>query len=270
MTAQEKLTKKNYEQKVICVGLDSDLTKIPPHLQSSTNPVFEFNKAIIESTSEFAAAYKINFAFYEKDGTKGFEVIEKTISLIPDDLLIIADAKRGDIGNTSKMYASSIYDYFKFDAVTIHPYMGFDSVSPFLEKKGKINFVLALTSNESAKDFEKLKLEDGSFLFQEVIRKVNEWNNNKNCGIVFGATQIEELSENIDLFDNLPVLLPGIGVQGGNIEEIIKVFKANNRLNLLINSSRGIIYKDKSDKFAESAKREVIRLNEVVKNILKL
>ena len=270
MTAQEKLAKKNYEQKVICVGLDSDLNNIPSHLRSSANPVLEFNRAIIESTSESVAAYKINFAFYEKDGAKGFEVIEKTIGLIPDDLLVIADAKRGDIGNTSKMYASSIYDYFKFDAVTIHPYMGFDSVSPFLEKKEKINFVLALTSNESAKDFEKLKLEGGSFLFQEVIKKVKGWNINKNCGIVFGATQIKELSENIGLFDNLPVLLPGVGAQGGSLEEVIKVFKTNNRLNLLINSSRGIIYKDKSHKFAESAKEEVIKLNKVVKNILKL
>ncbi|MGA8264643.1 MAG: orotidine-5'-phosphate decarboxylase [Ignavibacteriaceae bacterium] len=270
MTAQEKLTKKNNEQKVICVGLDSDLNKIPSHLKSSESPILEFNKAIIESTYKFAAAYKVNFAFYEKNGAEGFEVIEKTISLIPDDILIIADAKRGDIGNTSQMYASAVYDYFKCDAVTIHPYMGSDSVNPFLENKGKINFILALTSNKGANDFEKLRLEDGSFLFQNVIKKVKEWNKNKNCGIVFGATQIEELSENVKLFGDLPVLLPGIGAQGGSLEDVIKVFKTNNRLNILINSSRGIIYRDNSNKFAESAKNEIIRLNEIVKNTLKL
>ena len=270
MTAQEKLTKKNSEQKIICVGLDSDFNRIPSHLRSSENPVLDFNKAIIENTCEFAAAYKINFAFYEKDGTKGFEVIEKTIGLIPDDILIIADAKRGDIGNTSQMYASAVYDYFGFDAVTIHPYMGFDSVNPFLENKDKINFILALTSNKGANDFEKLKLEDGAFLYQNVIRKVKEWNTNRNCGIVFGATQIDELYENIKLFGNLPVLLPGVGAQGGSLEDVVKVFKANNRLNLLINSSRGIIYKDNSNKFAESAKNEIIRLNEIVKSNLKL
>ena len=168
------------------------------------------------------------------------------------------------------MYASAVYDYFGFDAVTIHPYMGFDSVNPFLENKDKISFILALTSNKGANDFEKLKLEDGAFLYQNVIRKVKEWNTNRNCGIVFGATQIDELYENIKLFGNLPVLLPGVGAQGGSLEDVVKVFKANNRLNLLINSSRGIIYKDNSNKFAESAKNEIIRLNEIVKSILKL
>lgn len=268
MTAQEKLTNKNNEHKIICVGLDSDINKIPSHLKSTSNPILEFNKAIIENTCEYAAAYKINFAFYEKDGASGFDLIEKTISLIPDDILIIADAKRGDIGNTSQMYAAAVYEYFKCDAVTIHPYMGFDSVNPFLEKKEKLNFILALTSNKGADDFEKLKLEDGSFLYQKVINKVKEWNINKNCGIVFGATQIDELSENIKTFGELPVLLPGVGAQGGSLEDVIKVFKSNNRLNLLINSSRGIIYKDNSNKFAVSAKKEIMKLNELVRNNL--
>ena len=270
MTSQEKLTKKNNKQKVICVGLDSDLYKIPQHLRSKNNAILEFNKAIIDNTFEYAAAYKLNFAFYEKDGAKGFETIEKTIGLIPDDILIIADAKRGDIGNTSHMYSAAIYEYFKFDAVTIHPYMGYDSVNPFIEKKDKLNFILALTSNKGAEDFEKLKLEDGTFLFQKVINKAKEWNINNNCGIVFGATQIEELSENIKLFQELPVLLPGVGAQGGNLEEVINVFKANNRLNLLINSSRGIIYKDGTEEFALSAKKEIIRLNDLVSNVLEM
>ena len=270
MTAQEKLVKKNSEQKVICVGLDSDINKIPSHLRSFANPVLEFNRIIIENTCNYAAAYKINFAFYEKDGAGGFETIEKTIALIPEDIMIIADAKRGDIGNTSQMYASTVYNYFKCDAVTIHPYMGFDSVNPFLENKGKLNFILALTSNKGAEDFEKLKLLDGKMVYQRVIEKIKEWNLNKNCGIVFGATQIEELSANIKLIGDLPVLLPGVGAQGGSLEKVLQVFKANKRLNLLVNSSRGIIYKDNGDKFAESAKNEIIRLNEIVKNILQM
>jgi orotidine-5'-phosphate decarboxylase len=268
MTAQEKLTEKNNGQKLICVGLDSDINKIPPILKSESKPILNFNKAIIEATSNYAAAYKLNFAFYEKAGAKGFDLIEETIRLIPDEVLIIADAKRGDIGNTSQMYASAVYDYFKFDAVTIHPYMGYDSIAPFLEYKDKLNLVLALTSNKGADDFEKLILIDGTFVYQNVIKKVNQWNTSKNCGIVFGATQSEELSKNIKLFNNLPVLLPGVGAQGGDIEEVIKLFKANNRLNLLINSSRGIIYKENSSKFAEAAEKEIIKLNETVKNIL--
>jgi orotidine-5'-phosphate decarboxylase len=267
MTAQEKLTRKNNEQKLICVGLDSDINKIPPVLRSEPKPVLAFNKAIIEATSRYAAAYKLNFAFYEKAGAKGFELIEETIKLIPDDVLVIADAKRGDIGNTSQMYASSVYEYFNCDAVTIHPYMGYDSVAPFLEYKDKLNFVLALTSNNGADDFEKLILRDGTFVYQVVINKVNQWNTSKNCGIVFGATQFEELSQNIKLFNNLPVLVPGVGAQGGDIIEVVKLFKANNRLNLLINSSRGIIYKDNSPKFAEAAENEIIKLNEIVKDI---
>lgn len=270
MTAQDKLKRKNNEGKVICVGLDTDKTKIPRHLLSSSNPVLEFNKAIIESTFEFAAAYKINFAFYEKDGARGFENILQTAELIPDDILIIADAKRGDIGNTSQMYASAVYDHFGCDAITINPYMGYDSVSPFLDRKDKINFMLALTSNHGADDFEKLRLNDGSFLFQKVIEKVKSWNSNKNCGIVFGATQVEELSENFLLFDDLPLLLPGIGAQGGSLEEVLRVFKNNNRLDILINSSRGIIYKDNSEAFSGYARSEIIKLNESVNNILDL
>ncbi len=268
MTAQEKLIKKNSEGKIICVGLDTDKNKIPKHLMSSSNPILEFNKAIIESTSEFAAAYKINFAFYEREGSVGFNNISETIRFIPDDILIIADAKRGDISNTSQMYASAVYDYFRCDAVTINPYMGFDSVNPFLDRKDKINFILALTSNPGADDFEKLRLSDGSFLFQAVIEKVKRWNINQNCGIVFGATKTEELSENFKLFENLPVLFPGVGAQGGSLEEVVKVFRKNSRLNLLINSSRGIIYKDNSKEFAVSAKNEIIRLNRSVKSIL--
>jgi orotidine-5'-phosphate decarboxylase len=268
MTAFEKLRLKNKELKYICVGLDTDINKIPNHLKDMEDPILNFNKEIIESTSEYAAAYKLNFAFYEKLGERGFEILKKTISHIPDTVLIIGDAKRGDIGNTSEMYADSVFNYLKCDAVTLNPYMGEDSLLPFLNKKDKMNFILALTSNPGAQDFEKLKLEGGEFLYQKIISKVKEWNRNKNCGIVFGATQIKELQENIDSFDELPVLLPGIGAQGGNLTDVIKSFKEKNKLNFLINVSRGIIYKGKDENFAESAKTELINLNKEINSIL--
>ncbi len=268
MKSIEKLHSKNKLGKVICVGLDTDINKIPVHLKTSENPVLEFNRAIIESTSKYAAAFKINFAFYESEGIKGIRNLEKTLSLLPGDTLVIADAKRGDIGNTSSMYAKSVFDVFNFDAVTIHPYMGKDSVAPFLEYEDKLNFILALTSNRGADDFEKLKLEDGSFLFQNVIRKVNSWNEKGNCGIVFGATKTEELKDNINSFGNLAVLLPGVGAQGGSLEDTMKIFKEKGRTDVLINVSRGILYKSKGEDFAEAARNEIIALNKVVDGIL--
>jgi orotidine-5'-phosphate decarboxylase len=268
MLASEKLKRKNDELKFICVGLDTDFNKIPQHLKISQNPIIEFNKAIIEETSSLAAAYKLNFAFYEKLGAEGFEILKHTISLIPDDILIIGDAKRGDIGNSSKMYAESIFDYFNCDSITINPYMGEDSVLPFLEKKDKLNFILALTSNPGAEDFEKLKLDNNQFLFQKVIEKVKSWNKNNNCGIVFGATKIEELKENITSFGSLPVLLPGVGAQGGSLKDILILFKENNKFNFIVNVSRGIIYKSNDKNFAETAKSEIITLNNIVNAIL--
>ena len=268
MNAFEKLRNKNKEGKFICVGLDTDINKIPSHLHSFSDPVLEFNSEIIKATSEYAAGYKINFAFYEKNGYEGFSTLEKTIALIPKDLLTLGDAKRGDIGNTSKMYADSLYHYFKVDAATINPYMGEDSVQPFLDNPDKLNFILALTSNPGAKDFEKLKLDDGSFLFQRIINKVQEWNTKKNCGIVFGATNIDELKGNLNLISDLPVLLPGVGAQGGSLEDVILAFKANQRLDFLINVSRGIIYKDSGKTFANIAKGEVEKLNLTIKSLL--
>lgn len=268
MKAVEKLSYQNSKNKFICVGLDSDIQKIPKHLLKEVDPVYEFNKIIIEETAEFAAAYKLNFAFYENEGIKGFETLLKTIQLIPSDIMIIADAKRGDIGNTSKMYAQSVFDYFKCDAVTLHPYMGSDSIKPFLEYSDKLNFILALTSNPGAEDFEKLKLEDGSFLYQRIIKTVRNWNAQNNCGIVFGATKLEELKENITSFGELPVLLPGVGAQGGSLIDVVSCFINAGRQNYLINSSRGIIYKDGSVKFGNAAKQEIIRLNSQISGLL--
>jgi len=261
MNALNKLLTKNNENKFVCVGLDTDIKKIPRHLFHSENPVIEFNKKIIKATKENVAAYKINFAFYEKDGLKGIENLTKTISFIPEDILIIADAKRGDIGNTSKMYAQSVFDYFKCDAITLNPLMGKDSVEPFLEYHNKLNFILALTSNPGSADFEKLKLEDGEFVYQKIIDEVNKWNVHSNCGIVFGATNTAELGKNMERINSLPVLLPGIGAQGGSLEDVIKTFKKFKRRNFLINVSRGIIYKSEGVDFAEAAHIELNNLN---------
>jgi orotidine-5'-phosphate decarboxylase len=268
MNALSKLINKNKENKIICVGLDTDIDKIPSHLLNTTNPVLEFNRAIIDATKDSVAAYKINFAFYECNGAEGFNNLKSTIDLIPKDILIIADAKRGDIGNTSDMYAKSVFNYFNCDSVTVNPYLGEDSVKPFLNYQNKLIFVLALTSNPGSADFEKLKLENGKFLFQSVIEAVNKWNTNSNCGLVFGATQFDELNKNINSFKNLPVLLPGVGAQGGSLEDVVITFKAHNRSNFLINVSRSVIYKSHGIDFAFAAKEEVEKMNNIIYKIL--
>ncbi len=268
MTSQEKLGNKISNTFHICVGLDTDISKIPEHLRRIKDPIFEFNKIIIDSTIEHANSYKINFAFYEKEGRKGIEILEKTIKYIGNDVLIIADAKRGDIGNTSRKYAESVYDYFNCDAVTLHPYMGADSIEPFLDYKDKINFILGLTSNPSAFDFEKQKLKNGKYLYQEVIAKTNEWNKDNNLGLVFGATNLDELKLNISSFNDMPILLPGVGAQGGSLKDIVTEFKINKKNNFIINVSRGLIYIDDSKDFSCSVNKKIIEYNESIKRIL--
>ena len=171
MTSQEKIITRNTEGKFICVGLDTDVTKLPDFLKNDVDGVFNFNQAIIEATKDYAAAYKINFAFYERNGSEGINELERTVELIPENILSIADAKRGDIGNTSEMYAKSVYDHFGFDAVTLHPYMGKDSLQPFLDYSEKMNYILVLTSNPGANDFEKLKLENGNLFIKVFLRR---------------------------------------------------------------------------------------------------
>jgi orotidine-5'-phosphate decarboxylase len=268
MTAQEKLKKQLNEGKHICIGLDSDISKIPMYLHSEEYPILKFNKIIIDNTASYAAAFKINFAFYEKDGPAGLDLLHQTIDYIPKDILIIGDAKRGDIGNTSEMYAYSIFNHFNVDSVTLSAYMGYDSLEPFLRNTDKINFILALTSNKGASDFEKLELSNGKYLFQEVIEKVNQWNNAKNCGIVFGANNLNELKENVESFKDLFVLLPGIGAQGGSLEDVTGVFKEKGFENFIINISRSLIYKDKTQEFGKVTKAEILNMNAIVKRIL--
>ena len=264
MTSFEKVQFNNNAGKFICVGLDTDINKIPKFLLKEKFPVYNFNKMIIEATQDLASAYKINFAFYEENGSKGIEELEKTIELIPENILSIADAKRGDIGNTSKKYADSIYKHFYFDAVTLHPYMGKDSLDPFLNYRDKINFILVLTSNPGAEDFEKLELKTGEFVYQKILRSINHWNQNKNCGIVFGATKIDELKNNLTNFGDLTVLLPGVGAQGGSLLDVIATFKKHGRKNYLVNVSRGIIYKSSDKDFALVARSELQNLNNII------
>jgi orotidine-5'-phosphate decarboxylase len=258
MTAREKLNNKLSAGLHVCVGLDTDFSKIPEYFKKEPNPVLAFNRTVIENTKDYAAAYKINFAFYEKDGIEGIKNLIETIKLIPDDLLIIADAKRGDIGNTSRMYAESVFNYFNCDAVTLHPYMGFDSLQPFFEFEDKLNFILALTSNPGSADFEKLELNDGRFLYNAVIEKANEWNIHNNIGLVFGATNSSELGRAIDSFGDMPVLLPGVGAQGGSYEDVLAIFGNKGKSNFIVNISRGLIYCDPTDKFPETLREKIL------------
>lgn len=264
MIAKEKLTGSMKSGKHICVGLDSDPQLIPSFLHKYNDPVYEFNRIIIDSTIESAGAYKFNFAFYEGYGIDGYETLKKSIAYIGDRSFIIGDAKRGDIGNTSRMYAKSLFDYFGVDASTVNPYMGFDSVEPFLSYSEKVHYILVLTSNQGSSDFQKLKTGSGNYLYQDVLERVKKWNNRENCGIVFGATHSNELSENLEKFNNLPLLIPGVGAQGGDLSGIVKLLKEKNHTNFLINSSRGIIYKDNSEKFGETAKAELLQLSKIV------
>ena len=264
MKAVQKLKSANNLGKYICVGLDTDPKKLPNHLNSLKKPVVEFNKKIIEATKDCAAAYKLNLAFYESEGIIGLEDLEETLSFIPGNILTIADGKRGDIGNTSNLYARSIFDHFKFDAATLNPYMGQDSLEPFLSYSDKFNFILVLTSNPGSADFQKQKLQNGEFLYQEVIKKIHSWNKNSNCGIVFGATNLTELKENIGVINDLPLLIPGVGAQGGSLEDITNLLFSERKFSFLINVSRGIIQKSLGEDFADAAKNELAVLNQII------
>jgi len=264
MNSKEIFFQKVNSGKHICVGLDTDLDKIPKYLLKYADPVYEFNRIIIDSTIELAGAYKFNFAFYECYGIKGIETLKKSIEYIGDRNFIIGDAKRGDIGNTSKMYAKSLFDYFGVDASTVNPYMGLDSVEPFLTYSDKINFILVLTSNKSSADFQKIKTENGNYFYQEVLKKVTEWNAKENCGIVFGATHTGEFKLNLPQFNDIPLLIPGVGAQGGDLKALVELLRGNNYKNFLINSSRGIIYKDSSENFGMVANEEIRQLTEII------
>ena len=248
---------------LLCVGLDTDIKKIPVHLQSKKNGVLEFNKQIIEATKDFACSYKINFAFYEALAKDGWTIIEKTRALIPSNIITIADAKRGDIGNSSSYYANAILNEMEFDSITVAPYMGKDSVAPFLFSEEKGAFLLALTSNEGAKNFQYLKV-GARRVFEEVIRISLKWNTKKNLGFVVGATKAQDMKSVRKLAPNVPLLIPGIGAQGGDLKNTIQYGCDKNGFNAIINASRSILYASNGNDFAEAARREAEKLrNEI-------
>lgn len=258
MNRQELIQQIKSKKSYLCVGLDSDITKIPQHLLQHEDPVFEFNKAIIDATHDLCVSYKINTAFYESNGLKGWQSMEKTLNYIPKDIFTIADAKRGDIGNTSTQYAKAFFNVMNFDSITVAPYMGKDSVKPFLDFENKWTIVLGLTSNEGAFDFQYLKNENQE-LFKTVIQKVASWGTDENLMFVIGATKTAQLKEVRDLIPNHFLLVPGVGAQGGSLEEVSKI-GMNADIGLLVNASRQIIFASNGEDFAVKAREEALKL----------
>ena len=248
------------KQSYLCVGLDTDLTKIPKHLLAGPDPVFEFNKQIIDATHDFAVAYKPNLAFYEALGAKGWESLQKTIEYIPKDIFTIADAKRGDIGNTSSLYAKAFFEQMNFDALTVAPYMGEDSVKPFFEFKNKWVILLAHTSNSGSADFQLLESkQSGRRLYEEVIVKSVQWGTPDNLMYVVGATRADKISQIRKLAPDHFFLVPGIGAQGGDLEMVSR-HGMNKDCGLLVNSARSIIYSSSGKDFAATAGMEAKKL----------
>ena len=257
------------KQSFLCIGLDSDLTKIPKHLLETEDPIFEFNKSIIDATHDLAVAYKPNTAFYEANGIKGWQSLQKTIDYLNSnypDIFTIADAKRGDIGNTSAMYAKAFFEDLNFDSVTVAPYMGKDSVEPFLAFDTKVTILLALTSNEGAFDFQTRSI-DTKELYKQVIETSKTWKNSENLMYVVGATKAEYFVEIRKQIPTSFILVPGVGAQGGSLKEVCKSGLSAN-VGLLINSSRAIIYAGSEKDFADKARVEALKIQSEMKYIL--
>lgn len=256
MTRHQLIEQIRNKQSYLIVGLDTDITKIPEHLLAEADPVFTFNKAIIDATKDLCVGYKINTAFYEALGVKGWEAMEKTVRYIGDEHFTIADAKRGDIGNTSDQYAKAFFETLPFDSITVAPYMGEDSVKPFLQHKNKWAIVLGLTSNKGANDFELLHT-GGEFLYEKVLETVSLWGTEDNLMFVIGATQSGQFQNIRQLVPHHFFLVPGVGAQGGSLEEISKEAMTKD-CGILVNASRAIIYASNKEDFAEKA-REVAK-----------
>ena len=269
MTTQQLIEQIKIKKSFLCVGLDVDLDKIPTHFLELEDPIFEFNKAIIDATHDLAVAYKPNTAFFEAYGIKGWISLQKTINYINENypaIFTIADAKRGDIGNTSSMYAKAFFEDLNFDSITVAPYMGKDSVEPFLAFKDKHTIMLALTSNEGAFDFQTLDV-DGKELYKRVLETSKTWENSKNLMYVVGATKAEYFTEIRKIVPDSFLLVPGVGAQGGSLSEVCK-YGMNENVGLLINSSRGIIYASKEADFAEKARGEALKMQQEMAEIL--
>ena len=269
MTTQQLVQEIHKKKSFLCIGLDVDLTKIPQFLLELDDPIFEFNKAIIDATNDVCIAYKPNTAFYEAYGIKGWKSLQKTIDYINEkypEMFTIADAKRGDIGNTSTMYAKAFLEDLNFDSVTVAPYMGKDSVEPFLEFENKHAILLALTSNDGAFDFQTQNV-DGKELYKVVLETSKTWKNAQKLMYVVGATKAEYFTEIRKIIPDNFILVPGVGAQGGNLQEVCK-YGMNDNIGLLINSSRGIIYASKENNFAEKAREEALKMQQEMESIL--
>jgi len=269
MTIEKLITEIKKKQSFLCIGLDVDLNKIPQHLLKEDDPIFAFNKAIIDATNHLCVAYKPNTAFYEAYGLKGWKALEKTIDYLNNnypEIFTIADAKRGDIGNTSTMYAKAFLEDLGFDSVTVAPYMGKDSVEPFLAFNEKHTILLALTSNQGAFDFQTKNV-DGKELYKQVLETSKSWKNSKNLMYVVGATKAEYFKAIRDIIPDSFLLVPGIGAQGGNLQDVCK-YGMNANVGLLVNSSRGIIYASQENDFAQAATNSALKLQKEMKDIL--
>ncbi len=275
MTREELFENIKKKQSFLCVGLDTDVNKIPEYLfdkEGDLDPIFEFNKQIIDATADLCVAYKPNLAFYESLGLQGWDVLERTVDYIRQnypDQFIIADAKRGDIGNTSAMYARTFFGNMDFDSVTVAPYMGEDSVSPFMSYEGKWVTLLALTSNKGAFDFQFMKDEEnGERLFEKVLKTSLKWGNADNMMYVVGATKAEMLSDIRAIIPDHFLLVPGVGAQGGSLAEVVK-YGMNDNCGLLVNSSRAIIYAANDESFASAARTEAMKVQKEMAEHLK-
>lgn len=266
MTRQQLVEQIFKKQSYLCVGLDTDISKIPKNLLSEPDPVFTFNKAIIDATRDLCVSYKINTAFYEALGVKGWQAMEKTVHYIGDDHFKIADAKRGDIGNTSSQYAKAFFETLPFDAITVAPYMGEDSVKPFLHYEGKWAIVLGLTSNKGASDFELKKMGD-EFLYEKVLRTAAKWCSPENMMFVVGATQANEFTNIRKLTPDHFYLVPGVGAQGGSLKEISEKAMTKD-CGILVNASRAIIYASGKENFADEARTVALQYQQEMKTYL--
>lgn len=270
MNKQQLIQNIRAKKSFLCVGLDTDLKKIPQHLLAEEDPIFAFNKAIIDATAPYCVAYKPNLAFYECFGLKGWQALEKTVHYIKEhypEQFIIADAKRGDIGNTSAMYARALFEEMDVDALTVAPYMGEDSVTPFLQYKDKWVILLALTSNKGSHDFQLSEDKDGERLFEKVMRRSQEWAGDDQMMYVVGATQGRLFEDIRKIVPNHFLLVPGVGAQGGSLEEVCK-YGMTSDCGLLVNSSRGIIYADTTERFAEVAGEKAHELQQQMAALL--
>lgn len=265
MTFRDKLLAIQRKQhSLLCVGLDTDVQQLPDHLQGSVDGVLEFNSQIVQATRDLVCAYKPNLAFYDALGPRGWEILSKTLAMIPPEIVTIGDAKRGDIGNTAEKHAKALFSELHFDAVTINVYMGSDAVEPFIRDPEHGAFVLALTSNPGSKDFQRLNVGKQP-LYEKVVRSCVKWNSSNNIGLVVGATHAKELKNVRKLAPTMPILVPGIGKQGGDLRTSIRFGCDKHGEMAIINSSRGILYASRGKDFAEAARRETVKLRDEIR-----